>query len=107
MPHAGTDLSAATNRIGNAGFVLSLFGFCGVWLVSAAAAGLFGQFDESIYLIGVALTFLSLPGILLSAFGLRRSPCRLAAWGLVIGIIAAMYLPTFCSPLYWRYAAGR
>lgn len=107
MSHLETNLSGASNRIGRIGFIVSLSGFIGVWLVSVASAQSPGRLGEVLYLIGVAMTFLSLPGILFSTFGLRRSPRRLAAWGLAVGIIAAMYLTTICLPLCWRYAPGR
>jgi hypothetical protein len=90
----GGDLPAGQNHVGRAGFFVSLAGICGV-----AAAGPFGNFVTG---IGIALAFLSLPGIVLCVVGLRRTPRRLAAWGLVIGIAGALYLPTFCLVLFRR-----
>jgi hypothetical protein len=94
IAHVESNLSAGRYCAGNVGFVLSLLGICGVVLV--------GPFGQIMNFIGVSLTFLSLPGIFLSAFGLDRPPRRLAAWGLVMGLVAAMYLPTFCLPLFNR-----
>jgi hypothetical protein len=85
------DLQPVTNRLGRAGFFLSLAGICGVAFV--------GPFGQTVALIGIVLTFLSLPGIVLSAIGLCGSPRRLAAWGLLIGIAGALYLPTICLAL--------
>lgn len=83
---------SSQNALGRAGFIASLLGICGVALV--------GPFGHSVALAGIVLTFFALPGIVLSAMGLRRSPRRMTAWGLVIGIVAAMYLPTFCLTLF-------
>jgi len=80
-------MGTASNRVGQAGFWISLVGICGVFIA--------GPFGELVTFAGIALAFLSLPGIVLSAVGLRQSPRRLAAWGLVIGLVGAMYLPTF------------
>ena len=82
------------NRVGRAGFFVSLAGFCGVAAV--------GPFGDIVTAIGIALTFLSLPGIVLSVMGLRQTPRRLAAWGLVIGIAGVLYLPTFCLVFFRR-----
>lgn len=82
------------NRLGQAGFFASLLGFCGGAFV--------GPCGEAATLAGACVAFLSLPGIVLSAAGLRRSPRRLASWGLLIGIAAAMYLPTFYLTLFHR-----
>ena len=83
-----------SNRFGQAGFLMSLMAICGVF-----AAGPFG---EPVTLVGTGLAFLALPGIVLSAIGLRRSPRRLAAWGLIIGLVGALYLPTFSLALLRR-----
>jgi hypothetical protein len=80
------------NPLGQAGFFTSLLGICGVAIV--------GPFGEAVTVAGISIAFLTLPGIVLSAIGLRRSPRRLATWGLLIGIVGAMYLPTFCFVLF-------
>ncbi|MGQ0634633.1 MAG: hypothetical protein ACT4QC_08480 [Planctomycetaceae bacterium] len=80
------------NPLGQAGFIASLLGVCGIAIV--------GPFGEAATLVGVSIAFLTLPGIVLSAMGLRRNPRRLAAWGLLMGIGGAMYLPTFGLALF-------
>jgi hypothetical protein len=92
MAEPADDLPAVNNRLGQVGFFVSRFGICGV-----AAVGPFGDLTT---FVGIGLTFLSLPGIVLSATGLRKAPRRLAAWGLVIGIAGAMYLTTLCLALF-------
>jgi hypothetical protein len=90
----GDHTVTAGNPVGKAGFFASLLGICGVAIV--------GPFGEAVSLAGFSMAFLTLPGILLSAIGLGHRPRRLAAWGLVIGIASAMYLPTFCLFLFRR-----
>ena len=82
----------ARNPLGKAGFFASLIGIFGVAIV--------GPFGETVARAGISIAFLTLPGIVLSAIALRRSPRRLATWGLLIGIAGAMYLPTFCLSLF-------
>jgi len=84
----GEHTTKARNRLAQAGFFMSLLGICGVFVA--------GPFGASAPRVIISLAFLSLPGIVLSAMGLRRGPRRLATWGLLLGLAGAMYLPTLC-----------
>ena len=90
----GDDLVKVRNPLGQAGFFVSLLGICGVATV--------GPFGNAVTIAGMSIAFVSVPGIVLSAMALRRSPRRLAIWGLLIGIAGAAYLPTFCLALFRR-----
>ena len=79
------------NKLGQIGFALSLIGVLGVFLV--------GPFGSLIGTVGMCVAFISLPGLAVSAIGLRRQPRRLAGWGVALGIFGSLYLPTFCLSL--------
>ncbi len=73
------------------GFATSLLGVTGVFMV--------GPFGPSVSLVGICVTFLCVPGLLLSIAGLSRPPRRLAGWGVAVGVFGLFYLPTFCHSL--------
>ena len=83
---------AARNPVGGIGFFLSLIGFMGV-----AVVGPLGPIVSS---IGMCLAFLCLPGLLVSVIGVFRTPRRLAAWGVALGVFGSLYLPTFYLSIF-------
>jgi len=76
-----------TNPLGTIGFSLSFVAILGLCTV--------GSFGQMMSAIGMSLTCLSIPGLLVSSAGLWWRPKRLAAWGVVLGMIGLCYLPTF------------
>src|SRR5687768_2013158 len=80
------------NWIGALGFALSVAATVG--LISVGPTGRF------ISTIGMYLTFLCLPGVLVSLVGIATRPRRLAAWGIGLGIFCSFYLPTFYLALF-------
>jgi len=82
----------ARNICARIGFVTSLVGVAGVFLV--------GPFGPSVSGIGMRIAFLCVPGLLLSVAGLFRPPRRLAGWGVALGVFGTLFLPTFCLSLF-------
>jgi len=74
------------NVVGSVGFSLSLIGVLGLFLV--------GPFGPVIGAVGMCMAFLCLPGLVASIVGLFSTPRRLAGWGLALGIVGSLYLPT-------------
>lgn len=87
-PNETSDSTEATEGfLGRVGIMLSLFGVAGVLLT-----GPFGPFINN---ISMRVALLSLPGLIISTIGLWQKPGRLAGWGVALGIIGSLYLPTF------------
>ena len=63
-------------------------------------AGVAGVFVASVSVVGVWFAFLSLPGLLISIAGLLRPPRRLASWGVALGVIGSLYVPTLYLSLF-------
>jgi hypothetical protein len=78
--------TAPRNTIGTVGFMLSTTGLVGLQLAT--------QGDSVIGAVGRYMVLLCLPGIVTSLIGYNRTPHKLARWGLALGIIGALYLPT-------------
>ena len=84
--------TASDNPVGRVGFVLSLTGVVGLFLV--------GPFGPVIGTVGMCLTFLCLPGLIVSIAGLFRPPKKLAKWGVALGIFGSLYLGTFYLAIF-------
>ena len=77
---------APGNVMGHAGFSLSLVGLAGITVVESLG--------PVISAVGVCLAFLCLPGVVVSGFGLFRTPKRFAIWGIGLGLLGSLCLPT-------------
>gem|GEM_PF-1647484 len=84
--------AADRNTIGRIGFGLSVVGVLGVFVI--------GFFGPPVSTVGVYASFLSLPGLGVSAVGLSGKPKRLAGWGLGLGIFGSLFLPTIFLSLF-------
>ena len=89
---SSTVLIAPRNLVGGIGLFVSLMGFMGVVVV--------GPLGPIVSSIGMRLAFLCLPGLLVSVIGVFRKPRRLAAWGVALGVIGSLYLPTFYLSIF-------
>ena len=78
-------------RLAELGFLLSLTG--------VTALSTMGMLGESVGKIATYLTFSSLPGLIISVIALRWAPRRVAAWGVGLGILGTLYLPTLLLSL--------
>jgi hypothetical protein len=76
--------SANQNLVGKVGFYLSLTGASG-----AVGAGL-----PLVGIVAALLTFLSLPGLVISIVGICFQPRRLAAWGVALETFGSFNIPT-------------
>jgi hypothetical protein len=65
----------------------------GIVLLFCAGDGLKLSQNWAIILVYL-MAICSLGGVLVSVAGLFQRPRRLAGWGLVVGIIGTLYLPT-------------
>jgi len=83
-----------TNWVGLAGFLLALCGLASIATVSFVA-----PVNPSAALAIALLTCASIPGAILSLIGMLWTPRQLAAWGLFLGILGMLYLPTIFLPL--------
>ena len=83
---------ATTNPVGRVGFIVSLAGFTGVAVV--------GPLGPTVSAVGMCLAFLCLPGLVVSIFGVFRTPKRLAKWGIGLGLLGSLYLPTFYLSMF-------
>ena len=79
--------SNSRNVFGRIGFSLSLAGVIGLFVV--------GLFGPAVSLVGMCISFLCLPGLVLSIVGTFRTPRRLAGYGVALGVFGSLYLPTF------------
>jgi hypothetical protein len=75
-----------SNRIGQLGFAISMVGFISLFAV--------GPFGRTISMIAACIAFAALPGLIISSIGLFFRPRSVAAWGVALGIITSLYLPT-------------
>jgi len=80
-----------TNRIACAGFLTSVTGLLAMFAIS--------PFGSMISIIATFIAFLSLPGLILSTIGLFGQRSRLAGWGVVLGLLGTMNLPTLIFSL--------
>ncbi len=76
------------NRLGQVGLFFSIMGF--VSFCSLDQVG--GEFIRYV-------TLLSVVGLLISLYGLRRRPRTYAAWGVTLGLFGTLYLPTVFLPV--------
>jgi hypothetical protein len=76
------------NRCGDLGLLFSIVGFANIALL--------GPFRFEMIL---NMTLCSLLGLVVSFIGLWWKPRKTAAWGLVIGIVGSLYLPTIFLPV--------
>ena len=96
-PYEAPTVNSATevptaNHIGRVGFTLSLVGFAGVAVV--------GSLGPVLSAIGMCVAFFCLPGLVVSTFGVFRTPKRLAKWGIGLGLLGSLYLPTFYLSMF-------
>lgn len=80
------------NLVGLIGFSLSLVAVIGLFFLGSFGA-VASKFEMSV-------TFLCLPGMIVSIVGLFRKPRRLAAWGVNLGIFGFLYLPTLYLSMF-------
>lgn len=76
-----------SNLVGAIGFTLSFVAFLGL-----CSVGTLGPMTST---VGMALTCLSVPGLLVSSAGLFWRPKRWAAFGVILGVLGLCFLPTF------------
>lgn len=69
------------NNFGRVGFTLALVAIAGLFL---------GSLNEA----GYILAYLGLPAVIFSLLGLIAPPRRWAWWGLGLGFLVCLYLPT-------------
>ncbi len=91
-PKSAAQPGVATNSLGRIGFTLALVGCAGLLVV--------GPFGRVIGTAGMCLAFLGLPGLVVSIAGVFCKPNHLAKWGIGIGLIVSLYLPTFYLSLF-------
>jgi hypothetical protein len=84
-------MSHDRNNLGQVGLVVS-----GLGLVALIVLG-WWRIDIVRY-----TTLCSLLGLVLSLAGLWRRPRRPAAWGVILGLLGTLYLPTVFLPLLIR-----
>jgi hypothetical protein len=77
------------NLAGSVGFSLSLVGVIGLSLIGPVMPA-----------IGMCMTLFCLLGLVTSIVGLFRSPRRLAGWGVALGILGSLYLPTLYLSIF-------
>ena len=65
--------------------------------VGVAVVGLLGPI---VSVVGMCLAFLCLPGLVVSIMGVFHTPKRLAKWGIGLGILGSLYLPTFYLSMF-------
>ena len=96
-PTTQSELPIATpsNPIARIGFFASLTG-----VVSLFAIGPFGSLFST---VASCVAFVSLPGLIISCLGLFYRPRLVAVWGVAMGIVGSLYLPTiYLSLLRFR-----
>ena len=79
------------NRWGQTGLLLSAIGFVHLMAFSSL------RFEVVRF-----MTLFSLLGLAVSIVGLARKPRKPAAWGVALGLVGSMYLPTVFLPLLHR-----
>ena len=77
------------NTLARIGFALSLLGVVSLSMVGAAA-----EWGGTIGMVGQCLPFSCLPGLLLSLLAMLTKPRSPAGWGVFLGIVGCLYLPT-------------
>lgn len=82
-------LYSVVDRIG---FMLSLLGVVGLCATGWTA--------PNVSTVAAHISFLCLPGFIVSLVGLLRPPRRLAAWGIGLGMFGTLYLPTIYLSLF-------
>jgi hypothetical protein len=92
-PNIDTELptSVRVNGIAYAGFLTSAIGLLAMFAIS--------PFGPMIGIVATFVAFLSLPGLILSVIGLSGQRRRLASWGVVLGLLGTMNLPTLILSL--------
>ena len=81
----------STNRLGQLGLIASIIGLTGLFLIGPF------RYEPIRY-----LTLFSLIGLVLSLLALWWTPRKSAKWGLLLGIIGSLYLPTVFLPVFER-----
>ena len=79
------------NPVGRVGLALSILGFCALALLGPM------RFEFVRY-----MTLFSFIGLLVSLAGLCWRPRKQAAWGVVLGLLGTLFLPTVFLPVLIR-----
>lgn len=85
--HSGVHSLPSRIRLGQVGFAMSLLGVTGVCLAGVAPPAM-------------CLALLCVPGLLVSFISLVKSPGKLATWGVALGALGCLYVPTICLALF-------
>lgn len=83
---------ATRNRMGEIGFGLALVAFATLFLIGVTP-------------VVAPLPFLAIPATIFSLIALASVPRRWAWWGLGIGLLSCLYLPTLI--IFWMRASSR
>jgi cyanate permease len=83
-----TTAPTPTNRCGRAGLALSVLGLADIFLLGPM------RFEFIRY-----MTLCSFLGLLVSLVGLCWKPRKHAAWGVILGGVGTLYLPTIFLPV--------
>jgi len=90
--HSGTASTASKFGVGQVGLLLALAGLLGEMGLSHFAGR--GAPTGIPALICAGISVLSIPGLFLSIMGLAKPSRRWAIWGVLVGLLGAMNVPT-------------